>query len=255
MRAWVGLMLLAAAAAGCDGGSGFSGRGESCRWRNDCQAGLACVNDVCTLNDFSITTTAKSCDLIECTTDADCCDEPSSYCMSLEADCRAGDTFSCMEYDRSCACRRACDANRCVSHCTSDADCFGGTCAAGSCVECTTDDDCFGDYVCDSGSCVAGCGSNRDCPYLHRCETGRCVEAGCTTDRECIALTGNPSSVCSDSECTTPCTNDAECNPGGYRFQDCVSGSCVYVGCETDEECRIFLDVSPGSSTSAVCRQ
>lgn len=244
-----------ATVAGCDGGGGLSGRGESCRWRNDCQGGLACVNNICTLNDFNVAMTAKSCDLIECTADGDCCGELPSFCVDLQAQCEAGDTFACSQFDDNCVCNDACVENRCVFRCTTDSDCVGGTCAGGTCVDCTTDDDCFGDQVCDTGSCVSGCSSTRDCPYLHACQEGRCVETGCTNARECIALTGNPRALCVDAECTSPCTNDAECNGGSYRFQDCIDGSCVYVGCETDEECRIFLDVSPGSSSSAVCRE
>lgn len=249
--------MILAAIAGCEGGSGHSMRGESCRWRNDCQAGLACINGICTMNDFNVSPTAKSCDLIECSADADCCDDPPAFCDQLQSDCEAGDTFSCTQYDQNCVCNDACVENRCVFRCADDSECFGGTCVAGSCVQCASDDDCSGDRVCDSGTCVNGCSSNRDCPYLHSCQENRCVETGCTTHRECIALTNNPRALCvqETGECTSPCANDAECNPLGYRFQECVDGSCVYVGCETDEECRIFLDVTPGSSSSAICRE
>lgn len=240
--------------AGCDGGSGHSGRGESCRWRNDCSSGLACVNSVCTLNDFDVSTTAKSCDLIECSADEDCC-ELSPFCENLADSCEAGDAFSCSRYETECVCNEACRDNRCVFQCTSDTDCFGGACVGGTCVNCQNDSDCSGDRVCDAGSCVNGCVSTSDCPYLHSCDQGRCVETGCTTDRECIALSNNPRALCVDSECTSPCENDAECNSGRYRFQECVDGSCVYVGCDTDEECRIFLAVPPGSGASALCRE
>lgn len=236
-----------------EGGSGHSGRGESCWRRNDCKSGLACINGVCTLNDFEIETTAKPCDLIECTVDANFCDEPSSYCDDLASNCELGYAYACSQYNSECVCRAGCSENRCVFRCSRDSDCLVGTCVDGGCVQCSRDGDCSGDRVCDSGTCVAGCSSNRDCPYLHTCRNGRCIETGCTTDRECIALSDNPRALCDQGECTIPCENDAECNLGGYRFQDCIEGRCVYVDCETDEECRIFLDIRPGSNSTAVC--
>ncbi len=240
---------------GCSGGGG-SGRGESCRARNDCAGGLHCINDICTLSDFSVATTTKSCDLIECSVDADCCTSPSSsFCDNLQMNCSAGDSFSCQQYESECACHRGCSAdNRCVSTCTMDSDCAGGRCVSGSCVECMADSDCGGNRSCNMGTCVSGCTTNSECPYFNTCMSGTCVETGCTADHECIASTGNPRAVCVDSKCSAPCESDAECNVAGYRFQACQSGQCVYVGCQTDEECRIFLDVTPGSSSSAVCR-
>jgi hypothetical protein len=245
-------LALCACIIGCTGGS--SGRGESCRARNDCANGLACVNMVCTLNDFEVSTTAMSCDLIECTADPECCPEPSSFCQTLEAQCRAGDAIACSDFDDNCVCNNVCQENRCVFQCTDNFQCPSGMCVAGSCVECMTNDDCFGDDICNAGACVTGCSSSRDCPYLHTCTAGQCVETGCTTDRECIALTDNPRSICREAVCTTPCSNDAECNGGEYRFQACIDSQCTYVGCETDEECRIYLNIPIGSDFSAVCR-
>lgn len=245
------LLLLS---VGCDAGGG-SGRGESCRARNDCRSGLRCINDICTLNDFDVAPSTLSCDLIECTADGDCCGDPPDFCAGLERDCAAGSTFACDEFDASCVCRRSCAENRCIFTCASDADCgFGGTCSGGTCVECSTDSDCFGGRMCRSGSCVSGCTSNSDCPYFHSCTAGECVETGCTTDRECIAISDNPRAICVEAECSAPCESDADCNVGGYRFQACERGQCTYIGCETDEECRIFLGVPPGSDSSAICR-
>lgn len=253
MRYRLFFLATLAVAAGCDGGS--SGRGESCRARNDCASGLRCINNICALNDFSIEPTALSCDLIECVADGDCCPEPPPSCTSLERDCTAGDTFACDEFDRSCRCRRSCQESRCVFSCATDPDCgFGSTCVAGLCVECSSDGECGGDRVCRVGQCVSACSSNSDCPYFHTCTGGECVETGCTTDRECIAATSNPRATCTEGECSAPCESDAQCNVSGYSFQACTDGQCVYVGCETDEECRIFLRITPGSMSSAVCR-
>lgn len=247
-------LCLSLFALGCaDDGLG-SGRGESCRARNDCAGGLHCINNVCTLNDFDVEPSATSCDLIECSVDADCCGELSSFCLSLQEDCSLGDTFACDDFDRNCRCREGCRENRCIPTCATDADCFGGSCMAGTCVNCVTDTDCFEGAVCRSGACVEACASNADCPYFHSCEAGECVETGCITDRECIAFTDNPRAVCVDGECSAPCESDAQCNLGGYQFQSCEGGQCRYIGCQTDEECRIFLDVRPGDGTYAICR-
>src|SRR5262245_13114857 len=48
-------------------------RGEACQARNDCQAGLACIFNVCSKNDFELTSNARHCDRIDCQTDTDCC--------------------------------------------------------------------------------------------------------------------------------------------------------------------------------------
>lgn len=248
--------LLTMSVIGCEGGSGYSNRGESCRWRNDCKSGLACIGGVCTQNDFPIEMTAKSCDLIECSTDQDCCDPDDfpSTCPEWDELCEGGDEFACDNYDTFCVCRERCREDRCVFHCTSDSDCGIGSCVAGRCVLCEVDDDCDTNEVCDDGFCEPACTTRNDCPYFHDCQAGRCVETGCDTDRECVAYTGNPRALCREGECKLPCENDAECNAFGYDFMDCVEGECVYVGCDSDEECRIRLDLPPGSSVTAVCR-
>src|SRR6185295_394472 len=48
-------------------------RGESCLARNDCDKGLACLNGVCSLNEFNIDVSAKQCTRVECDTTEDCC--------------------------------------------------------------------------------------------------------------------------------------------------------------------------------------
>lgn len=222
---------------GCSQSSG-SGRGESCRARNDCTDGLRCISNVCVQQDFDIAQSAKSCERVECNVDADCCD-----------DVEPGGT-----------CNRGCENSLCVFRCTMDFECGGGFCMAGRCASCRTDADCGTGNACRQGLCEERCESNADCPYLNTCTAGECIETGCTTNRECVALSDNPRAVCVPDEvsgirkCLLPCESDAECNPGGYRFQQCDAGRCIYVGCETEEECRIYLDLSPGSELRAVCR-
>lgn len=237
-------------------------RGESCRARNDCEEGLACLNNVCVLNDFNIEATAKSCEIIECTSNDDCCGEQDGFCDELDQDCRNGNEFACEDFNQFCACNFVCNAdNLCepTNTCESDFECGGGSCVAGKCVECGSDEDCFGDDRCIQNSCISPCQGNNDCPYFSQCNGGTCQEVGCTTNRECIAFTGNPQASCVGSECVVPCQSDAECAGigdgfGGFNFLACVDSRCTYVGCETDEECRIYLGVGFGASETAVCR-
>lgn len=237
-------------------------RGETCRAANDCSGELACINNVCTQNDFPVDEAAGECVLIECQNDDECW-EPSfstEECSSLLQNCdEFFDTFSCQQYAQGCLPNAECTDNLCFSFqaCRSSDDCFEAECVNGRCdASCVSDEDCGGEgFICDSGSCVAGCEDNNDCPYFHQCQSRVCVETGCTTDRECAAYTDSPNATCNDGECQIPCVNDAECNgsDSSYDFYGCRSGLCVYLGCETDEECRIELNVSPGSSFRAVC--
>src|SRR4051812_16757215 len=66
-------------------------RGENCQARNDCQAGLACLNGICGANEFPIAVAAKQCDRIDCATTEDCCGgkptEVPTKCNALVAAC------------------------------------------------------------------------------------------------------------------------------------------------------------------------
>jgi hypothetical protein len=68
-------------------------------------------------------------------------------------------------------------------------------------------------------------------------------------------MTGDVLSSCQDGECLESCDTDLDCGSSTrFAFKACVGGHCKDVGCETDEECRISLNVTPGSSMSAVCK-
>jgi hypothetical protein len=222
---WIRAALCCALVAGCTNGLG-SGRGESCRARNDCENGLLCIHNVCTVEDFAVEVSARSCDAVECLATADCC---------------FGDP-----------CNMACQNEQCVETCVTGADCASGMCSGMRCVECLTNADCFGG-TCVTGQCefvAAGCRSTRECPALNVCQEGECVYVGCQDDHECIALTRNLASTCVDAQCVTPCEFDADCNPGGFfDFQACIEGNCTFIGCITNEECRIRL------GQLAVCRE
>ncbi|MEM9691036.1 MAG: hypothetical protein AAGA56_00695 [Myxococcota bacterium] len=232
-----------------------STRGESCRARNDCADDLRCVNNICSQDDFAVATTAKNCDLIECTAPADCCNPPAN-CAQLEQQCNIDGpgSLACQQFEAQCECNFRCEADRCIPTCVDDFDCPAGTCVNGTCAGCMDANDCGIGQSCVGGQCVTGCTGTQDCPYFSTCTDGQCVEVGCQTDRECAASTENGLATCVDGECSAPCTSDAECNPGGYRFQACVDSQCVYVGCDSNEECRIFLQVPVGSPQQVICR-
>ncbi len=224
-------------------------RGESCRARNDCVEGLACINNTCVQNEYPIEPTAGACELIECDVNRDCCDSVdtercaelevacprttaySANCRDLRTACEEGDDFeACNEFATNCNCfvtRESCsegDEFACEqvdAVCTTTFDCgqYLTECVcADSCVDsvclggaaCFVDDDCFG------GTCVAGV-----CDFR------------CTTDEDC-----GDGEQCIAGACTIGCTDRNEC---GF-FEDCVNGTCTDVGCTTDRECAAFAD-------------
>lgn len=252
----------------------LSGRGQTCSASNDCEQGLLCISSTCIQNDYPVEPTAKVCNVIECGSDAECCenfDRPAD-CDEVEAACDPSDPFTesiCSYAEQYCQCNEVCNENqRCVQPaetCTSDDDCgFSGLCdtSTGACVQCLTADDCAdeGD-LCTDGMCTSGCEKNEDCPLFHSCnvDSGQCNESGCTSDRECILFTGVADAVCkkeegSASSCTIPCEENAECG----SLNICQEGECVFLGCETDDDCRTYLRLTGtnpvyGEDARAVC--
>lgn len=231
-------------------------RGESCVARNDCEEGLACVSGRCVENEYNISLEAGHCATVECLNDDECCGdvEPPSFigasCDELDSDCAAGNTTACNDYNEYCACDYQCENDRCVptepEGCSIDADCPPGQeCEDSQCVECVIDDDCSGDDLCIRGFCDEGCDVDSNCPLFHLCQANECVHTGCSTDRECVFFTEHHRATCEDSSCLVPCENDAECNQGQFdEFQVCEGGNCVFVGCETDDECRAAMDMA-----------
>src|SRR5690554_500743 len=235
-------------------------RGESCMARNDCQEGLACVRNTCVKNEYPISTVSGSCSVIQCTENADCCDTTlSPYCESLQADCDNGQTYACDSFERQCTCALECNDHLCrqkPATCEDDYDCsFGRSCSGGKCGECTTNSQCSQSESCVNNSCESGCTVDANCPLFESCQDSKCVETGCVSDRECVLFTGSGDATCNDGQCGVACQNDAECNRAGNSFFEvCEAGRCVFVGCETDHECRIALGLADmDGQFSAVC--
>jgi hypothetical protein len=253
--------LVSVGSNGCsddeDAESRTSRKGEACQVTNDCSPGLSCLpipggaGGLCVTGEFRIAQTAKECAIIECSQATDCCGTPPAMCPQLLSQCADSGTGSieCEQYEAFCKCdtnKIDCEQNKCVTKCTGDDDCLasgsGRKCAGGKCVQCAGDTDCGDDLQCLSGQCQAPCESDGDCPGFNRCSSGRCIPGGCDTDRECVAATRNVEATCgTDGKCIVPCQTDLECgNPKSYSFFSCVQNQCVYVGCETDKDCRLL---------------
>ncbi len=235
--------------------------GESCRARNDCETGLACINEICVPGSPHLSVTGKACYRVECGDDAGCCADfvPASGCDIYKAACQANPS-DCDAYRRLCQCNRACVDELCVDRgpgCSANADCPSSSspyCVTSQCVECRDSGDCLGEGTrCVEGACKAPCKTNENCPRLHVCTAGACVPSGCSSDRECSFVLGDPRGRCANGTCFVGCSNDTECD--ATAFEVCHEGRCTFAGCESDAECRAYLDLSnTPDGIRAVCR-
>jgi len=227
--------------------------GESCLVGNDCEEGLACVGGTCVDDGIEIDVSTKNCVRIECEETEDCCEDfrPRADCDEYEMRCEeedgGSDNVYCNFYQRYCKCRSVCEDSTCISYAS----------------ECLEDDDCAeDDEYCDDGICTPPCKNNEQCPLLHACEDGACAKVGCTTDNECFLITHDPKSVCTDHKCRIPCLRKADCTMQTINgvmedpYQVCDDGYCFFVGCRTDEECRILEGIQNVTSDNIriVCK-
>ena len=248
---------------GCSSESSFrrGGAGESCRARNDCASGLACIKDVCVVGSSDLSVTGKSCYRVECEADVDCCADfvPGPECDLYEDACQANPD-DCDAFRLFCECNRVCEEALCIDTgpaCSVDEECPALTspyCVNTRCVECREHGDCLGAKErCIEGTCTEQCESDEQCPLLHTCDAGTCILSGCTSDRECVFVLGHPNGRCTEGECYVGCGADAECDASA--FEVCHEGRCTFIGCESDAECRAYLDLSePTDTVRAECR-
>ena len=252
-------------------------RGERCQARNDCEAGLACLNGVCAKNDFGLTVAPKQCDRVECQADVDCCgDKPRTApakCDSRAAICDTPTLPGCLR-----------------STCTSDASCMGGVCGGGSCSvlggACTSDAACKD--TCVGGTCTKSggtCAIDTDCFYAQYNATNLCKNRSCN----CANPDYNPADpICLDPECKdicllrcdaelcvkdNSCKADIDCVRVGLQFCDaercvackasmdcdetkdetCEKGLCKKP-CTKNEECPIFDECQAGACVYVGCK-
>lgn len=231
------------------------------------------------------------CQKIECAAPVDCCAttlwNPSvSTCSNARTLCAQDSTtyasYCATAASTDCTCNETvnkyvCDANRCSNACTDDSGCFfpNNHCVNSHCVQCKEDADCTGTAnKCVNNVCVApACRTNADCAPFSACQhndtTGldACVPVGCQTDRECMTYEENYLARCDTSatplpKCVVQCDRDSQCATSSNPLRKCVipsgssHGQCQDPGCDTDEECKIRLELvsqlPPG--TKAVCR-
>jgi hypothetical protein len=252
-------------APGAPGDGRYSTRGESCQAKNDCAAGLSCVMGNCRVVEVGLGRTTKNCYRVECAEKSECCTSfvPPANCEEYKKNCDDEPVF-CNTYRSLCECNLDCVGEICVTAeqgCSNNGECTSMQnpfCIEGKCVQCEDDTNCQGEGAkCSNGACVAGCTVDENCPILHACQSGACVEVGCQSDRECVFLTRDALAVCRDTKCQVPCDVDADCAGGSSTnsFQVCDQGQCVFVGCESDAECRALLGLqSMNTRARAVCK-
>jgi hypothetical protein len=263
-------------------------RGENCQARNDCQAGLACLNGVCGINEFPIGVEVKQCDRIECETTDDCCgDKPTtapskcgaraSTCTATLADCSASQVCTSDTQCGEGVCRPAglgtcsggivsstCDTvTECQDLCGADGYCsLSGLPSAGACV---ADSDClYYDYnataTCTKPSRTCNCANpdyfpsdpictDPDCEDL--CVL-RCEDERCVTDRSCDVDTDCAPfglPICSNGTCVA-CEGTSDCD----EDETCIEGVCNKP-CKYNEECPAFYacDADSGECQYAGC--
>jgi len=233
-------------------------RGENCQARNDCESGLACLNGICSKNEFDVDVAVKQCDRIDCSETADCCgDKPTE----VPSKCATRSRY-CVSVFPACST---------ATICTSDEQCEGGTCrpaaTIGTCtmgsssingLSCETATDCKD--VCDTATGVCThypgtCTTDADCFYSAYNTTATCTKPNRTCN--CANIEYDPTNpICLDEDCTSPlcllrcedercvadksCETNADCTPFGLPY--CSSGRCVECKnsseCDDDETCE-----------------
>jgi hypothetical protein len=266
-------------------------RGEACQARNDCKSGLACIQGVCSKNDFDISAEAKQCDVVECETTMDCCgDKPT------EAPAKCANINSICEQPQLPGCQQ--------NTCDDDTTCNGGSCSFGNCSNsfdtCSDDTDCtdfcdvsgicfYGSTFCSiDADCALGLCQNRRCdcdnplfePFDPVCNDPdcqdvcvlRCEEERCVEDDSCESTADCPFNApicdagrCIECETDTDCDDDEACQNGFCDtpctqneecplFSECMDGDCVETGCSSDRQCVLaFTDMTSEDSRLAKC--
>jgi hypothetical protein len=156
-------------------------------------------------------------------------------------------------------------ANQCVrdgAACGSAADCPGGYCQGGVCVDCLTPADCAGDDICLDGAC-APC----PCPEGQSCDSvGNCVEVAdpstCTSDVDCLRIALDLGFSGGDYACDPEigCFTIGNCNGtlgGGIDLGSLLGfGGAVDpfdAPCPTGTECSTKIDILNPSIFSYAC--
>jgi hypothetical protein len=179
----------------------------------------------------------------ECTTDADCLDDPcATHPSCTDGQCihdkdADGDGYvdaACGGYDCDDTSSSVYHGSACddLDACTEGDSCNAGLCAGyrtSACGGCSTD-------------CSAACATGDCC--VETCTAGFCpdCDAGCSCDLTCIgtencAVQCNPGSVCRFSATATPEHNDLACADATCTLQCTETGKHCRMGCTGDAVC------------------
>ncbi len=280
----IGLASLGLTFAGCEdedttqvvSPSSPGQRGESCLARNDCAPGLACLNNICSKNNFEIERTTKECVQVDCEETADCCagkpSEAPAKCADRVNICETPSLADCT-LNASCVDDGDCGSGTCASltcsntglTCTDDTDCTDtcdvatGICSITGNVGCTVDADCLA----TAGTCTGLCNcqnpdfdldnpicTDEDCTEVCtlRCENERCVtDTSCENDDDCEGSPFGP--LCDDGDCVE-CTSDDDCDEDAD--EQCLSGRCD-TPCKVNEECPLNNTCEDGECIFTGC--
>jgi hypothetical protein len=189
----------------------------------------------------SMATGGRAPDALNCRSDGDCttfsatkvCDTSTNRCVEcLPSVTECGDGLYCSS-DKVClvGCASDSDCGK-VSNCdASECDALKCDTTTHECKGCLADADCGAGTVCEAvtGTCVAGCGNNADCPKGWTC----CSQV-------CVNLQSNAENCAS---CASTCDKkgaNAQCLNGTCRIDTCKDGylDCndKYIdGCEVDK--------------------
>ncbi len=223
----------------------------------DCPDGLYCNTSVGRCQDTPSCPegqilVGESCVSVECTQDADCadqnkvCDVISGTCIAPSCtppcspleECRPGNV--CVQV-LNCATTEDCAGNK---YCDLSVD--GGTCVD---VVCEQDLDCHGEYYCNvsNQTCVLPCRSDADCEGILICnqETERCEDPTVTCEEDYDCATVLATWICNEGVCEegTACRSGEDCSSDRKCGE---SGTCVFGGCFTQEDCTSPLTCDTG---------
>jgi len=229
-------------------------RGETCLARNDCDTGLACINGICSKNEFDISVAPKQCDRVECSSDEECCGDRATMAPA-----------KCKDRDKICDPENANIPGCIQTTCVSDDTCNGGTCRPGICSgsgqtgvdSCTMASDCPKDTCVipsglTTGTCKLSnvtCTVNTDCFYFS--SPASCSQRTC----DCVNPEYDPTKpICTDKACEnicllrcsddsrcvedTSCKTDTDCLKVGLQI--CDGGRCVQ--CTVNDDCDVDQD-------------
>ncbi|MDD9940396.1 MAG: hypothetical protein OXU20_04940 [Myxococcales bacterium] len=259
----------------CDRDPLRGGAGESCRARDDCESGLACIQQVCTgMTDAGVETVGRGVEEDtkggvgeSCTARRDCL----GGLRCIGRICQA----SVDEEERTVPIQAApgefsnrgesCDAR---NDCAEGLSCIDTVCredshgiarSAKSCdrVECEQSEDCCADFIPhpDCTTFEANCAMDpifcntftNLCMCARECRENLCVGAapGCESDDECVSA---QTPYCVDRACRQ-CREDDNCGEG----LKCIQGLCE-APCVRDEQCPLLYSCDDGECVETGCK-